>query len=136
MPHGHGFIAATTMQSAGSVTAPCARARWTRRSSSGIRRPSRTGRVNSGSSSMNSTPPCGSIYLSPMKPKPKNLQHDAPGYAVYTRLSVDRDGAQTATKRQEDDARKLATDRGWTVSDVYSDVDLSAFDKRVRRPGF
>jgi site-specific DNA recombinase len=85
---------------------------------------------------MKSTPPCERVYLSPMKAKPKDLQQDAPGYAVYTRLSVDRDGAQTATKRQEDDARKLATDRGWTVGEVYSDVDLSAFDKRVRRPGF
>ena len=61
MPHGQGFMAATTMQSAGSVTAPCARARCTRRSSSGIRRPSRAGRVNSGSSSMKSTPPCARL---------------------------------------------------------------------------
>jgi site-specific DNA recombinase len=57
-------------------------------------------------------------------------------WAIYTRLSEDRDGNQTATARQEQDARKLAADRGWTVGEVFTDVDLSAFNKRVRRAGF
>jgi site-specific DNA recombinase len=57
-------------------------------------------------------------------------------YAIYTRLSESRDGEQTATGRQEADARTLATERGWEIGEVYSDVDLSAFNRRVRRPGF
>ncbi len=68
-----------------------------------------------------------------MSDRPKDLQ---PGWAIYTRLSEDRDGTQTATARQEADARKLAADRDWTVSEVFTDVDLSAFNRRVRRPGF
>jgi DNA invertase Pin-like site-specific DNA recombinase len=68
-----------------------------------------------------------------MTAKPKDLQL---GWAIYTRLSEDRDGTQTATARQEADARKLAADRDWTVSEVFTDVDLSAFNRRVKRPGF
>jgi site-specific DNA recombinase len=57
-------------------------------------------------------------------------------WAIYTRLSEDRDGNQTATARQEQDARKLAAERGWTIGEVFTDVDLSAFNRRVRRAGF
>lgn len=54
---------------------------------------------------------------------------------IYARLSRDRDGAQTATKRQVADARALACARGWSVAQVYEDVDLSAY-KRVPRPEY
>ena len=50
--------------------------------------------------------------------------------AIYTRLSKDPDGSQTATDRQEADCRAVAKVRGWEVAGVYSDVDLSAFERR------
>jgi DNA invertase Pin-like site-specific DNA recombinase len=55
---------------------------------------------------------------------------------VYTRLSRDMDGRQTATGRQEKDCRALARSKGWKVAEVYEDVDLSAFKKGVRRPAY
>jgi DNA invertase Pin-like site-specific DNA recombinase len=55
--------------------------------------------------------------------------------AIYARLSQDREGTQTATARQMDDCRKLAEAKGWTVAEVYEDVDLSAY-RQVRRPAF
>jgi DNA invertase Pin-like site-specific DNA recombinase len=55
---------------------------------------------------------------------------------IYTRLSEDRDGQQTATARQEADCRKLAAERGWEISRVYEDVDISAYDRRKKRPQF
>jgi site-specific DNA recombinase len=54
---------------------------------------------------------------------------------IYARLSQDRDGQQTATARQIADARALAELRGWTVAEVYEDVDLSAY-KAVTRPAY
>jgi site-specific DNA recombinase len=55
---------------------------------------------------------------------------------IYTRLSRDMDGRQTATARQERDCRALARSKGWRVSQVYEDVDFSAFKKNVRRPAY
>lgn len=54
---------------------------------------------------------------------------------VYLRISDDPDGTQTATKRQRADCTKFAKRQGWTVSEVFEDVDLSAY-KRVVRPEF
>jgi|GEM_PF-4615695 len=57
--------------------------------------------------------------------------------AIYTRLSSDTPGRQqTATKRQERDCRVFAQLRGWDVSGVYEDVDLSAYKKGVTRPAY
>ncbi len=55
---------------------------------------------------------------------------------IYTRLSRDMDGHQTATARQEKDCRALARSKGWKVAQVYEDVDLSAFKRGVRRPAY
>lgn len=55
---------------------------------------------------------------------------------VYARISDDRDGQQTATARQLEDCHSFAERRGWTVAEVFEDVDISAFDARARRPGF
>ncbi len=52
------------------------------------------------------------------------------------RISLDRDGQQTATARQMQDAREFAARRGWEIADVFEDVDLSAFDLRKKRPEF
>src|SRR4249919_3688563 len=55
---------------------------------------------------------------------------------IYTRLSRDMDGRQTATARQEKDCRALSRSKHWKVAEVYEDVDLSAFKKGVRRPAY
>jgi len=44
--------------------------------------------------------------------------------AIYTRISSDPNGTALGVKRQEADCRKLAAERGWTVSAVFQDNDL------------
>lgn len=56
--------------------------------------------------------------------------------AIYTRLSKDDTGDQTATQRQEKACRLFAEVRGWAVAEVYEDVDVSAYQKRVVRPAY
>ena len=55
---------------------------------------------------------------------------------VYCRLSKDDTGHQTATERQARACRSFAEVRGWDVSGVYEDVDLSAYRPNVTRPGY
>lgn len=55
---------------------------------------------------------------------------------IYTRLSLDRDGESTATERQEQDCRAVAERLGFTVARVYEDNDVSAYQRKKRRPAF
>ncbi len=55
---------------------------------------------------------------------------------AYLRISDDRDGEQTATSRQREDCERFADGRGWHVQDVFEDVDLSAYKRKVKRPEF
>jgi site-specific DNA recombinase len=55
---------------------------------------------------------------------------------IYVRVSQDRTGDEATTQRQENDCRDLCRLKGWAVVDVYRDVDVSAYDRRVRRPEF
>ena len=55
---------------------------------------------------------------------------------IYTRISEDKDGQQTATARQLEDCRAFAARRGWEVVEVFEDVDTSAFKTTVKRPQF
>lgn len=55
---------------------------------------------------------------------------------LYLRISVDRDGKQTATSRQRADCLKFAKARGWRVVEEFEDVDASAWKRRVKRPQF
>ena len=55
---------------------------------------------------------------------------------IYTRLSRDPDGTQTATTRQANDCRAFAEREGWEVAKVYEDADLSGFRPGVVRPDF
>ena len=55
---------------------------------------------------------------------------------IYLRISDDRDGTQTATERQRHDCIRFAESRGWEVVDVFEDIDLSAYKRRVKRPEF
>lgn len=55
---------------------------------------------------------------------------------IYTRLSLDRDGTSTATERQQQDCEEVASRLGLDVVRVYEDNDVSAFDRKKRRPAF
>jgi DNA invertase Pin-like site-specific DNA recombinase len=55
--------------------------------------------------------------------------------AIYVRISQDRGGAGLGVERQETECRALAKRLGWTVTEVYCDNDLSAFNGR-RRPAY
>lgn len=54
---------------------------------------------------------------------------------IYTRISLDPDGSQTATERQGEACRQFCSARGWEVQRVFEDVDASAYSG-VERPGF
>jgi site-specific DNA recombinase len=56
--------------------------------------------------------------------------------AIYTRVSKDRLGDERSPIRQEADCRSFAAIRDWTVEATYRDVDLSAYQPRVKRPGY
>lgn len=51
---------------------------------------------------------------------------------IYTRISLDRAGEGLGVARQEADCRALASQRGWTIVDVFSDNDVSATSSKVR----
>lgn len=55
---------------------------------------------------------------------------------IYTRMSNDPDAdtaeAGAGVARQEQDCRKLAARLGWTVTEVYSDNDISAYTGKTR----
>ena len=52
---------------------------------------------------------------------------------IYTRISSDGSGEALGVARQEEDARKLCADRGWTVVEHFCDNDRSAYDPRKPR---
>lgn len=54
---------------------------------------------------------------------------------VYVRQSLDRTGQGLAVTRQEEECRSYAEGRGWTVTTVFADNDISATTGK-RRPGF
>lgn len=56
--------------------------------------------------------------------------------AIYTRLSADPTGAQTATARQLASCRAFAEAREWQVGPIYEDVDVSAYQRGVIRPDY
>jgi DNA invertase Pin-like site-specific DNA recombinase len=54
---------------------------------------------------------------------------------IYLRQSLDNTGEALAVARQRKDCEALADQRGWTVTEVITDNDLSASGK-VTRPGY
>lgn len=52
--------------------------------------------------------------------------------AVYTRISRNPDGASTGVDRQEQDCRDVVDRNGWSLVDVYTDDDVSAFSGKER----
>ncbi|WP_217913067.1 recombinase family protein [Miltoncostaea marina] len=64
------------------------------------------------------------------------MYKDTIDIGIYTRLSRDPDGTQTATARQASDCRELAAREGWRVVETYEDSDLSGYRRGVIRPDF
>ena len=60
-----------------------------------------------------------------------------PRYAViYCRISDDREGAGLGVERQEAECRELADRLGVTVIRVYVDNDISAYNRKRKRPDY
>jgi site-specific DNA recombinase len=55
--------------------------------------------------------------------------------AVYLRISQDRNGEALGVERQRADCLALAERQGWTVGEVYTDNDRSAYNGKPR-PGY
>src|SRR5438105_2394327 len=52
--------------------------------------------------------------------------------AIYARISADPSGTALGVARQEADCRSLADRKGWTVTEIYVDNDLSAYSGKPR----
>lgn len=55
---------------------------------------------------------------------------------IYCRISSDQRGEGLGVARQEAEARELCKRHGWTVVNVYSDNDISAWSARKVRPAY
>lgn len=55
--------------------------------------------------------------------------------AIYARISSDQDGTGLGVQRQTEDCQALADCRGWTVAQVFTDNDISAYSGK-RRPQY
>src|SRR4051812_12267006 len=58
-----------------------------------------------------------------------------PRAVVYCRVSLDKTGQGLAVDRQREDCVALASVKGWTVVDTFTDNSVSAAGKK-KRPGF
>ncbi|MGH3899239.1 MAG: recombinase family protein [Pseudonocardiaceae bacterium] len=58
-----------------------------------------------------------------------------PRAAIYCRISKDKVGAGIGAARQESDCQELATQLDWTVTEVFTDNDISAYSGK-RRPAY
>lgn len=56
--------------------------------------------------------------------------------AIYTRISLDKNGEGLGVARQLEECAALADRLGWEVVAHYDDNDTSAFNPRKRRPGY
>src|SRR2546428_4515661 len=52
--------------------------------------------------------------------------------AIYVRISSAPSGEADGVTRQENDCRRLAAAKGWEVTRVYPDNDVSAFNGKIR----
>jgi DNA invertase Pin-like site-specific DNA recombinase len=55
---------------------------------------------------------------------------------IYSRVSRDDSGEARSNQRQEDDCRKLAEIRNWTVIETCRDVSISAYQSGRKHPGW
>ena len=64
------------------------------------------------------------------------MAHTVTRIGIYARSRMTRTASKPATVRQLQDARLHAERNGWEVVDVFKDIDLFAFNTKVRRPEF
>jgi site-specific DNA recombinase len=65
----------------------------------------------------------------------REMETAAARVGIYLRISDDKNGTQEATSRQREDLGKNAARQGFELVE-YEDVDLSASQRKVRRPQF
>ena len=70
------------------------------------------------------------------KAKRPRAQHNSRRAAIYVRISLDSTGEGLGVQRQEEDARTIIEQRGWTMAGVYRDNSISASDAKKFRPGY
>jgi site-specific DNA recombinase len=68
--------------------------------------------------------------------KSRRAQSDSRCAAIYVRISLDNTGEGLGVARQEEDARAIIEQRGWTLAGVYADNSISASDSKKFRPGY
>ena len=56
--------------------------------------------------------------------------------AIYCRISKDTEGTGLGVTRQREDCEALAERLGWSVAEVVTDNDLSAYSSKKKRPGY
>src|SRR5664280_87875 len=56
--------------------------------------------------------------------------------AVYLRSSLYSAGEHLAVDRQREDCRRIATERGWTITQEYIDNSISASKRATKRPAY
>src|SRR6478672_3537527 len=78
---------------------------------------------------------CGEVRAWPLLDRVAPMNATALEVGIYTRISKADPETQTATHRQEEACRSFAHARGWTVADVFEDVDASAYSG-VERPAY
>jgi site-specific DNA recombinase len=70
------------------------------------------------------------------KAKRPGVQQVSRRAAIYVRISLDSTGEGLGVARQEEDARAIIEQRGWTVAGTYRDNSISASDAKKFRPGY
>ena len=56
--------------------------------------------------------------------------------ALYLRVSLDSSGENLAIDRQREDCRRIAAERGWTITQEYADNSISASKRATKRPAY
>jgi site-specific DNA recombinase len=56
--------------------------------------------------------------------------------ALYLRVSLDATGEHFAVERQREDCRRIAAERGWTITQEYVDNSVSASRSATKRPAY
>lgn len=56
--------------------------------------------------------------------------------AIYLRVSLDATGEGLAVERQREDCERIARERGWTITQTYTDNSISAYAKTKTRPAY
>jgi len=64
------------------------------------------------------------------------IERKATAAAVYCRISQDVELTGLGVERQRQDCEALAEQRGWRVAEVFTDNDVSAYDRRKVRPQY